>query len=121
MDSLSNFNIGDIFKEFDFVKSIHFYEIIPHPYYEERLEKAKKSIHNLEDKIEIVEGCCSGEPKLKGRRITVEQILETVCSKQSDEELKRDFSLNDEDIDSCFLFASTKNSKLIPMMKKEFS
>ncbi len=58
-------------------------------------------------RITIDEKLCNGKPTIRGKRITVQSILEYLSTGESDEEILKQFpSLEQEDIKACLLFAS---------------
>ncbi|HEX9945119.1 MAG TPA: DUF433 domain-containing protein [Thermoanaerobaculia bacterium] len=61
----------------------------------------------LEDRITIDPAVCNGKPTIRGKRITVQTILEFLSVGESREEILRQYpSLEDEDIDACLAFAA---------------
>ena len=59
------------------------------------------------DRITIDERIANGKPTIRGKRITVQTILEFLGAGESVEELLRQYpSLEKEDINSCMAFAS---------------
>jgi uncharacterized protein (DUF433 family) len=60
-----------------------------------------------EDRITIDSEVCNGRPTIRGKRITVQTILEFLGAGESREEILRQFpSLEAEDIDACLAFAA---------------
>lgn len=60
-----------------------------------------------EDRITIDPAVCNGKPTIRGKRITVQTILEFLGAGESREEVLRQYpSLEDEDIDACLAFAA---------------
>lgn len=58
------------------------------------------------DRIYIDEGICNGKPIIRGKRITVQTILEFLSSGESESEILRQYpSLEPEDIKACLQFA----------------
>jgi uncharacterized protein (DUF433 family) len=63
---------------------------------------------NLNERITIDEGICNGKPTIRGKRITVQTILEFLSAGESREEILRQYpSLEPEDIDACLAFAAS--------------
>lgn len=65
------------------------------------------------DRITIDSNLCNGKPTIRGKRITVETILEFISAGDTREEILANYpSLEPEDIDACLRFASQlmKNS-----------
>jgi uncharacterized protein (DUF433 family) len=55
----------------------------------------------------------SGQPCIRGLRITVRDVLEYLASGMSAEEIVSDFpDLNDEDIRACLAFAADRERRL---------
>ncbi len=62
---------------------------------------------NWEKRIMIDPEVCNGKPVLRGKRITVQTILEYLSAGESREEILRQYpSLTSEDIDAALAFAS---------------
>lgn len=60
------------------------------------------------DRIMIDENICSGKPTIRGKRITVQTILEFLSAGESVEEVLNQYpSLEREDITACLKFASS--------------
>lgn len=60
----------------------------------------------LIDRIEINEKICNGKPIIRGKRITVQTILEFLSAGDSQEEILHQYpSLEKEDILACLRFA----------------
>jgi uncharacterized protein (DUF433 family) len=60
-----------------------------------------------EDRITQDPALCNGKPTLRGKRITVETVLEFLRAGESREEILRQYpSLEDADIDACLAFAT---------------
>lgn len=58
-------------------------------------------------KITIDPDICNGKPIIRGKRITVQTILEFLSAGESKQEIIAQYpSLDEEDIDSCLIFAS---------------
>lgn len=61
----------------------------------------------LEERITIDPAVCSGKPTLRGKRITVQTVLEFLSAGESRAEILRQYpSLQPEDIDACLAFAA---------------
>lgn len=61
----------------------------------------------LEERIVIDESICNGKPVIRGKRITVNTILEYLSVGESREEILKQYpSLEAADIDACLRFAS---------------
>ncbi|MCW5912048.1 MAG: DUF433 domain-containing protein [Cyclobacteriaceae bacterium] len=61
----------------------------------------------LENRIVIDEAICGGKPVIRGKRITVQTILEFLSAGESREEILKQYpSLEDADIDASLRFAS---------------
>jgi uncharacterized protein (DUF433 family) len=61
----------------------------------------------ITERITIDPDLCNGKPTIRGKRITVQTILEYLSSGDSKEEILEAYpSLESEDIDSCLKFAS---------------
>jgi uncharacterized protein (DUF433 family) len=59
------------------------------------------------DRITIDPALCNGRPTIRGKRITVQTILEFLSAGESREEILRQYpSLEDADIDACLAFAA---------------
>lgn len=64
-------------------------------------------MENLIDRITIDSALCNGKPTIRGKRITVQTILEFLSAGDSKEEILKQFpSLVSEDIDACLKFAA---------------
>lgn len=60
----------------------------------------------ITDRITIDDKLCNGRPTVRGKRITVQTILEFLQAGESKEEILRQYpSLEPEDIDACLKFA----------------
>jgi uncharacterized protein (DUF433 family) len=60
-----------------------------------------------DERITIDPAICNGKPTLRGKRITVQTILEFLGAGESREEILRQYpSLEPEDIDACLAFAA---------------
>ncbi len=61
----------------------------------------------ISERITIDEKICSGKPTIRGKRITVQTILEFLSSGESVEEVLRQYpTLEREDIKACLDFAT---------------
>ncbi len=61
----------------------------------------------LADGITIDEKICNGKPIIRGKRITVQTVLEYLSAGETNEEILKQFpSLEPEDIIACLKFAS---------------
>src|SRR5947209_16995091 len=62
---------------------------------------------SLESRITIDPALCNGKPTLRGKRITVQTILEFLGAGETREELLHQYpSLEEADIDACLAFAA---------------
>ncbi|MCL5029053.1 MAG: DUF433 domain-containing protein [Bacteroidetes bacterium] len=61
----------------------------------------------ISDRITIDEKICDGKPTIRGKRITVQTILEFLSAGETEEEILKQYpSLEKEDISACLKFAS---------------
>lgn len=61
----------------------------------------------LTDKIVIDEKICNGKPIIRGKRITVQTIIEFLSAGESEAEILKQYpSLEPDDIKACLKFAS---------------
>ena len=61
----------------------------------------------ISDRITIDDKICNGKPTIRGKRITVQTILEFLSAGETKEEILKQYpSLLVEDIDACLKFAS---------------
>ena len=61
----------------------------------------------IADRITIDEKICNGKPTIRGKRITVQTVLEFLGAGESTEEILHQYpSLEKEDITACIQFAS---------------
>ena len=61
----------------------------------------------VSDRITIDEKMCNGKPTIRGKRITVQTVLEFLSAGESVEEVLHQYpSLEPEDINACLKFAS---------------
>jgi uncharacterized protein (DUF433 family) len=59
------------------------------------------------ERISIDENICNGKPVIRGKRITVQTILEFLSAGESEEEILKQYpSLEPEDIKACLRFAT---------------
>lgn len=64
-------------------------------------------MEQLFDRIYIDERICNGKPIIRGKRITVQTILEFLSAGESKEEILRQYpSLEPDDIKACLRFAT---------------
>jgi uncharacterized protein (DUF433 family) len=64
-------------------------------------------METLIDRITIDEKICNGKPTIRGKRITVQTILEFLSAGEKEEEILKQFpSLEPDDIKACLRFAS---------------
>lgn len=65
------------------------------------------------DRITIDSSICNGKPIIRGKRITVQTILEFISAGNSKEEILNQYpSLVSEDIDACLKFAVERSFQL---------
>ncbi len=63
-------------------------------------------MNNLIDRITIDESICNGKPIIRGKRITVQTILEFLSAGDSTEEILKQYpTLEYDDIRACLRFA----------------
>jgi len=68
---------------------------------------------NREDYISITPGVRSGQPCIKGTRITVYDVLEYLAGGMSEQQILADFpSLKPEHIQACLAFAAARERRL---------
>jgi uncharacterized protein (DUF433 family) len=61
----------------------------------------------IANRITIDDKLCNGKPTIRGKRITVQSIIEYLSAGESEEEILKQFpSLEKEDIKACLLFVS---------------
>jgi uncharacterized protein (DUF433 family) len=61
----------------------------------------------LNGRITIDSDLCNGKPTIRGKRITVQTIMEFLSAGESEQEILNQFpSLEREDIQACLIFAS---------------
>jgi len=64
-------------------------------------------MESLTDRIIIDSNICNGKPVIRGKRITVQSILEFLSAGDSTEEILTQFpTLDKEDINACIKFAA---------------
>ena len=62
---------------------------------------------SLESRIRIDPSVCNGKPTIRGKRITVQTILEFLSAGETREEILHQYpSLEPADIDACLAFAA---------------
>lgn len=68
---------------------------------------SNRTAPTLEERITIDPAVCNGKPTLRGKRITVQTVLEFLSADESRAEILRQYpSLEPEDIDACLAFAA---------------
>lgn len=66
----------------------------------------------ITDRITIDEKLCNGKPTIRGKRITVQTVLEFLSAGESHEEILKQYpSLEPEDITACLQFATALMSR----------
>jgi len=66
----------------------------------------------IADRITVDENLCNGKPTIRGKRITVQTVLEFLGAGESSEEILRQYpSLETEDIQACLRFAANLMDK----------
>jgi len=61
----------------------------------------------LEQRVTIDSAVCNGKPTIRGKRISVQTVLEFLSAGESREEILRQYpSLEEADIDACLAFAA---------------
>jgi uncharacterized protein (DUF433 family) len=71
-----------------------------------------------QNRITIDPDLCNGRPTIRGKRITVQTILEFLQAGESREEILRQYpSLEPEDIDACLGFATDLVSRSYVIQK----
>lgn len=64
-------------------------------------------MNNLIERITVDNGICGGKPIIRGKRISVQTILEFLSAGDSKEEILKQYpTLESEDIDACLRFAA---------------
>jgi uncharacterized protein (DUF433 family) len=62
---------------------------------------------NVTERITISDDMCGGKPTIRGKRVTVQTVLEVLSAGESMEEVLNQYpSLEREDISACLEFAS---------------
>ncbi len=70
-------------------------------------KKATRTLEDLESRITIDPALCNGRPTLRGKRISVQTVLEFLSAGESRREILRQYpSLEAADIDACLAFAA---------------
>ncbi|WP_296618452.1 DUF433 domain-containing protein [Marivirga sp.] len=65
-------------------------------------------MEQISNRITIDDNICNGKPTIRGKRITVQTILEFISAGESHKEILKQFpSLQEEDINACLNFASS--------------
>jgi uncharacterized protein (DUF433 family) len=68
---------------------------------------ATRNLEDLASRITIDPAVCNGRPTLRGKRITVQTVLEFLTAGESRREILRQYpSLDSADIDACLAFAT---------------
>jgi uncharacterized protein (DUF433 family) len=71
------------------------------------MARRHESDEDLAKRITIDPAVCNGKPTLRGKRITVQTVLEFLGAGESRREILRQYpSLEAEDIDACLAFAA---------------
>ncbi len=64
-------------------------------------------MNNILERIIIDEKICNGKPTIRGKRITVQTILEFLSAGEEKQEILKQYpTLESEDIDACIKFAA---------------
>lgn len=72
----------------------------------------------LTERITIDENLCNGKPTIRGKRITVQTILEFLSVGETEEEILHQYpSLEVEDIKACLEFAASLMSRSFVIKK----
>ena len=73
----------------------------------DREKMKEQSMEYFDGRITIKSDLCNGKPTIRGKRITVQTILEFISTGECQEEILRQYpSLEPEDIDVCLKFAT---------------
>ncbi len=65
-------------------------------------------MEQISNRITIDDNICNGKPTIRGKRITVQTVLEFISAGESHEEILKQYpSLEEEDIIACLNFASS--------------
>lgn len=68
---------------------------------------ASTTMEYIADRITLDEGLCNGKPTIRGKRITVQTVLEFLSAGDSVEDILRQYpSLEEEDIRACLRFVA---------------
>ena len=68
----------------------------------------------ITDRITIDEQLCNGKTTIRGKRITVQTVLEFLAAGESTDEILRQYpSLEREDIAACLRFATAKTGSSV--------
>ena len=66
----------------------------------------------IADRITLDEGLCNGKPTIRGKRITVQTVLEFLSAGDSVEDILRQYpSLEEEDIRACLRFVAVQTKR----------
>ena len=77
-------------------------------------------IELLNGRITIDPGLCNGKPTIRGKRITVQTILEFLAAGDSEEEILSQYpSLKREDIHACLRFAASLTGREFTISRAE--
>jgi uncharacterized protein (DUF433 family) len=69
-------------------------------------------MENYRNRITIDENICNGKPTIRGKRITVNTILEFLSAGDSTDEILKQYpSLEKEDVSACLQFAADLMNK----------
>jgi len=69
---------------------------------------------NLQNRITVEPGKRSGKPCVRGMRITVSDVLDSLASGMTEAEILADFpDLTTEDIRACLAFAAERERRLL--------
>jgi uncharacterized protein (DUF433 family) len=72
----------------------------------------------ITERITIDENLCNGKPTIRGKRITVQTVLEYLSAGESVEEILKQYpSLEIEDIPACLEFAAALMSRSFVIKK----
>jgi uncharacterized protein (DUF433 family) len=64
-------------------------------------------MYNISERITIDDNICNGKPTIRGKRITVQTILEFLSAGDSQEDILKQYPyLEPEDIRACLKFAA---------------
>ncbi|MBI5330253.1 MAG: DUF433 domain-containing protein [Betaproteobacteria bacterium] len=77
-----------------------------------------QTLHLLDDRITIDPDICNGHPTVRGKRITVQSILEYLSAGDSEADILAEFpGLEPEDIRACLTFASRLMDQRYELLK----